>query len=64
MIGIEHIHKSLDGQEILRDVNFRVDDPSLYTRLDSAAINLNEILSEFKEDPKKYLKHLDLIDIF
>lgn len=39
-------------------------DPSLYMRLDSAAMNLNEILSEFRNDPKKYLKHLELIDIF
>lgn len=39
-------------------------DPSLYLRLDSAAMNLNEILSSFKEDPKRYLKHLELIDVF
>lgn len=41
-----------------------VSDPSLYTRLDSAAMNLNEILSEFKSDPKKYLEHLELVDVF
>jgi phospholipid/cholesterol/gamma-HCH transport system substrate-binding protein len=39
-------------------------DESLYLTLDSAAMRLDRILTEFQESPEKYLDHLELIDIF
>jgi len=39
-------------------------DESLYSTLDSAAMRLDRILTEFQESPEKYLDHLELIDIF
>ena len=41
-----------------------VNDDALYTRLDSTLINLNRILLDFEQNPKKYLKDLKLVDVF
>lgn len=41
-----------------------VNDPSLYNNLDSLSSNLNDIMGEFKKDPKKYLKHMKLFRLF
>lgn len=41
-----------------------VNDPGLYGRLDSAAINLNALLEDFRKRPGRYLSELELIDIF
>ncbi|MEX0747303.1 MAG: MlaD family protein, partial [Rhodothermales bacterium] len=41
-----------------------VHDPTLYTRLDSAALHLDQLLLDFKRDPGRYLGTMDLIDIF
>lgn len=41
-----------------------VNDPSLYYRLDSTLTNLNTILTGFEENPGRYLRELQLIDIF
>lgn len=41
-----------------------INDPSLYTKLDSAATNLNLILEGIRQDPGTYLKHMSLVDIF
>lgn len=41
-----------------------VNDPSLYLRLDSAAGNLNAVLTDFERNPRRYLRELKLIDIF
>ena len=38
---------------------------SLYQRLDSIAVNINEIVKELKENPKKYLEHVNVtVDMF
>jgi len=39
-------------------------DPALYNKLDSTLTNLNKLLVDFQTDPKRYLKHLDLVEIF
>lgn len=39
-------------------------DVSLYARLDTAAMRLDSILNDFQENPGKYLRYMDLIDIF
>lgn len=41
-----------------------LNDPSLYTKLDSAATALNVILADFQSDPRRYLRELRLIDLF
>lgn len=41
-----------------------INDPSLYTRLDSTLGNLNRILLDFEQNPKRYLKDLKLVDVF
>lgn len=41
-----------------------VNDPSLYNNLDSLTVNLNELIKAIQEDPKRYLKHMRLVDIF
>ena len=41
-----------------------VNDPSLYNNLDSLSSNMNDIMGEFKNDPKKYLKHMKLFRLF
>ena len=41
-----------------------VNDPSLYNNMDSLAVNLNELIKAIQEDPKRYLKHMRLVDIF
>lgn len=38
---------------------------SLYRRLDSITVNINEIVKEIKDDPKKYLEHINVnVDMF
>ncbi|MEQ9308243.1 MAG: MlaD family protein [Balneolaceae bacterium] len=41
-----------------------VNDPSLYNNLDSLTINLNELIKGIQEDPRRYLKHMRLVEIF
>ena len=41
-----------------------VNDSSLYVKLDSAASNLNQVLRNFDENPGRYLRELQLLDIF
>ncbi|HEX7069356.1 MAG TPA: MlaD family protein [Rhodothermales bacterium] len=48
-----------------------VNDPTLYARLDSAAARLDSaaarlggLLEDFQNDPGRYLKHMELIDVF
>jgi phospholipid/cholesterol/gamma-HCH transport system substrate-binding protein len=38
---------------------------ALYQRLDSITVNINAIVKEIKEDPKKYLEHVNVkVDMF
>ncbi len=39
-------------------------DPGVYYRLDSLLVSLNSLITNFEENPKKYLQELELIDIF
>jgi phospholipid/cholesterol/gamma-HCH transport system substrate-binding protein len=39
-------------------------DPSLYMRLDSAAVRVNSILREFENDPSRYLQDMTLVRVF
>ena len=41
-----------------------LNDPSLYENVDSLSYNLNELIKGIKEDPKRYLKHLSLLELF
>ncbi|MCH8567054.1 MAG: MlaD family protein [Balneolales bacterium] len=41
-----------------------VNDPSLYNNLDSLSYNLNELIKNFNDNPRHFLKHMRLIDIF
>ena len=41
-----------------------INDPGLYDRLDSLATNLNTVVSDFKDNPRRYLRELKIVDIF
>ncbi len=41
-----------------------LNNPSLYENVDSLSYNLNELIKGIKEDPKRYLKHLRLLELF
>jgi phospholipid/cholesterol/gamma-HCH transport system substrate-binding protein len=41
-----------------------LNDPTLYYQLDSTLTNINSILGDFQENPRKYLRELRLVKIF
>lgn len=41
-----------------------INDESLYTNMDSLTFNLNELIKNIQKDPKKYLKHMRLVEVF
>jgi len=41
-----------------------VNDPSLYNNLDSLSIELNELVKSINEDPGRFLKHMNIIELF
>jgi ABC-type transporter Mla subunit MlaD len=41
-----------------------VNDPSLYNNLDSMTVGVNKFLSDFNDNPRHFLRHLRLIDVF
>jgi phospholipid/cholesterol/gamma-HCH transport system substrate-binding protein len=41
-----------------------LNDPGLYMKLDSAATQTNSILSDFKENPGRYLEDMTLVKVF
>lgn len=41
-----------------------VNDPSLYQNMDSLTVNLNALIKGIQEDPRRYLKHMRLVEIF
>ncbi len=41
-----------------------VNDPSLYNNLDSLSYNLNRLIKNVNDNPRDFLKHMRLVDIF
>jgi phospholipid/cholesterol/gamma-HCH transport system substrate-binding protein len=41
-----------------------VNDPSLYNNLDSMTVGINKFLHDFNDNPRHFLRHLRLIDVF
>ena len=41
-----------------------VNDPQLYNNLDSLSVNLNTMVKDLNENPRHFLRHLRLVDIF
>lgn len=41
-----------------------VNNPSLYNNIDSLSVNLNALIKNINDDPRKYLKHMRLVEIF
>lgn len=41
-----------------------VNDPSMYNNIDSLSVEMNKLLKGINEDPGKYLKHMNIIEIF
>ena len=41
-----------------------MNDESLYVNLDSLSFNLNELVKNIQKDPRKYLKHMRLVEVF
>ena len=73
---LEKIRVELEGassslNEILGKINSgqgtigkMVNDPSLYNNLDSLSTELNKLMKGINEDPGRFLKHMDIIEIF
>ena len=62
---------SADLEAILASVNAGkgtlgrfVQDPSLYNRLDAAALQLERVLTDFEQNPGRYLRELTLVEVF
>lgn len=69
LAALEQTTATLDA--ILQKVNqgqgtlgLLVNDPGLYHRLDSTTTNLNRLLVDFQQNPKRYLKDLKLVEVF
>lgn len=41
-----------------------INDPSVYNNLDSLTIELNKLVKGINEDPRRYLKHMSIIEVF
>lgn len=41
-----------------------INDPGLYNQLDSLATTMNGVLSDFKSNPRRYLRELKIVDLF
>lgn len=39
-------------------------DPSLYHRVDSLTTNLNNLVNDFQENPRRYLRHIPVVELF
>jgi ABC-type transporter Mla subunit MlaD len=73
---LEKIRVELEGasaglNEIIEKINSgqgtigkMVNDPSLYNNLDELTNELNELVKGINEDPGRYLKHMNLIEVF
>lgn len=73
---LEKIRVELEGasaglNEIIEKINSgqgtigkMVNDPSLYNNLDSLSYELNELVKGINEDPGRFLKHMDIIELF
>lgn len=60
--GLNEIIKKInDGQGTIGKM---VNDPALYNNLDELTNELNELVKGINEDPGRYLKHMDLIELF
>lgn len=70
LASLDKISSDLNGLSVkLKDPNSSLgkltSSDSLYQRLDSITLNINEIVKEIKENPKKYLEHLNVkVDMF
>ncbi|NBC15691.1 MAG: MCE family protein [Bacteroidetes bacterium] len=69
LTALEQTTTTLDA--ILQKVNqgegtlgLLVNDPGLYHRLDSTTTQLNRLLVDFQQNPKRYLKDLKLVEVF
>jgi phospholipid/cholesterol/gamma-HCH transport system substrate-binding protein len=69
LASLEQTTTTLDA--ILQKVNqgegtlgLLVNDPGLYHRLDSTTTTLNQLLLDFQQNPKRYLKDLKLVEVF
>lgn len=41
-----------------------VNDPDLYLQLEAATVQLNAVLADFQQNPGRYLRELELVDVF
>lgn len=73
---LEHIRTSLEDateslNQILGKINNGegtlgkfVNDPSVYDNIDSLTVEMNQLLKNVNEDPGRYLKHMNIIELF
>ncbi len=62
---------SVDLAEVMKKINdgegtlgLLVNDPSLYHNLDTLSVNLNNLIKNINDNPRHFLRHLRLIDVF
>lgn len=64
-IGSDLSHLSTKLRDPNSSLGRLTNSDSLYVRLDSIALNINAIVKEIKENPKKYLEHVNVnVDMF
>lgn len=61
-VGLNQILETINRGE--GSLGKLIADPSLYNNLDSLSFNMNQLIKNINEDPKKYLKHMRLVDMF
>ena len=60
--SLQSVLQKMDSGE--GSLGLLLNDPSFYQNADSLAFNLNLLIKGINEDPKRYLKHLRLFELF
>lgn len=60
--SMNSILEKIDGAE--GSLGLLINDPSLYNNLDSLSYNLSQLVKNLNDNPRHFLKHMRLIDIF
>ena len=60
--SLQSVLQKMDSGE--GSLGLLLNDPSFYQNADSLAFNLNRLIKGINEDPKRYLKHLRLFELF
>lgn len=62
MVEIDEIIKKINEGE--GSIGQMINNPSIYNNLDSLTYNLSQIVKKMNEDPRYFLKHVKIVDMF